>query len=358
MLRTDALDYDLPPELIATEPPARRDAARMMVLDRQGRVLAHRSVHDLPEYLRAGDALIFNDSRVLPARFSAIRTDTGGRIEGLFLRLAGEPSLAEAMLRPGHRIRPGQTYAVEGRSPDTAPAVLRVVERRADHWLIRLERDIPWHELLAGAGHAPLPPYILRRRRESGDSELDTPADRARYQTVYARQAGAVAAPTAGLHFTPELLDECRARGAELGFITLHVGAGTFKPVDTEFIEQHPIHEEWYTAPRTSIDLLTRTRAAAGRVFAVGTTTVRTLESLPEPLPGEDYSAATRLMITPGATLHRVDGLLTNFHLPRSTLLALVAAMIGVEPLVAAYREAIARRYRFYSYGDCMLILP
>lgn len=358
MLRTDALDYELPPELIATHPSPQRDAARMMVLDRGGRIVAHASVRDLPEYLRPNDALILNNSRVVPARYLARRLDTGGHVEGLFLHLAGRPDLATTLLRPGLRVRPDQQYAIETSGGDLPDTRLTIMERVEDQWIVRLHSPLSWREALDRAGHAPLPPYILRRRREQGDHALDTPEDRTRYQTVYAGPDGAVAAPTAGLHFTDELLEACRARGAQTGYVTLHVGAGTFKPIECELVEQHQIHEEWYSAARSTLALLGRTHAAGGRIFAVGTTSVRTLESLPDPLPTADTTGATRLLITPGYRWRHVDGLLTNFHLPRSTLLALVGGLIGVDFLLAAYREAIARGYRFYSYGDCMLILP
>jgi len=358
MLRSDALDYDLPPELIATHPTPRRDAARMMVLDRSGRIIAHASVRELPDFLRPGDALILNNSRVVPARFVARRLDTGGHIEGLFLHFAAEPGLALALLRPGLRVRPGQEYAIESRDGDLSDTRLSIVERAEEQWMVRLHSPLSWLEVLDRAGHAPLPPYILSRRRDKGDLALDRPEDRERYQTVYAGPVGAVAAPTAGLHFTEELLRACRDRGARIGLVTLHVGAGTFKPIECEFVEQHPIHEEVYSAARSTLALLNGTREVGGRVFAVGTTAVRTLESLPDPLPTAETAGTTRLLITPGYTWRHVDGLLTNFHLPRSTLLALVAARIGIDPLLLAYREAIAREYRFYSYGDCMLILP
>ncbi len=358
MLRSDALDYDLPPHLIAAYPCPQRDASRMMVLDRSGRILAHRRARDLPEYLRPGDAIILNNSRVVPARFTARRLDTGGRVEGLYLGPRSDRRDATALLRPGSRVRLGVDYVIESAAGDLADSRLTVLSREADHWLVRLDGELTWREALERAGHAPLPPYILSRRRESGDAALDTPEDRTRYQTVYAGPEGAVAAPTAGLHFTDDLLAECRRRGVELGFLTLHVGAGTFKPVETEFIEEHPIHEEWFTIPAATLALLRRTRERGGRMIAVGTTSVRALETPPDLAPEGDQTAATRLLIAPGHRFRHVDGLLTNFHLPRSSLMALVAAVIGVEPLLDAYREAIAREYRFYSYGDCMLIVP
>ncbi len=358
MLRTDALDYDLPPHLIAAHPAAVRDASRMMVLERSGRIAAHARSRDLPEFLRPGDALILNDSRVIPARFAARRCDTGGRLEGLFLRTPGDPLLAAVLLRPGSRTRVGLEYRIESRDGEMTDSRFTIVEHEGDQWLVRLDGAPSWREVLEIAGHAPLPPYILSRRRREGDVHLDVPEDRERYQTVYAGPEGAVAAPTAGLHFTADLLAACRGRGLSEGFVTLHVGAGTFKPVETEYVEEHLMHDEWYSVPRSTLSLLRRTRDAGGRIVAVGTTAVRTLESLADPLPTEDESGSTRLLITPGCRIRHVDGLLTNFHLPRSTLMALVAAFIGTDALLAAYREAVARSYRFYSYGDCMLILP
>lgn len=358
MLRTDALDYDLPPHLIAAHPAAERDASRMMVLDRSGRIAAHAHSRDLPQFLRPGDALVLNNSRVIPARFAARRRDTGGRIEGLFLRTPGDPLLASALLRPGSRARIGREYQVESREGVAMTSRFTIIDRDGEEWRLRLAEPPGWREALESAGHAPLPPYILARRRIAGDDQLDVPADRERYQTVYAGPEGAVAAPTAGLHFTEELLAACRERGLLAGLVTLHVGAGTFKPVESEYVEEHAMHDEWYSVPQSTLALLRQTREAGGRIVAVGTTAVRTLESLADPLPDADVSGSTRLLITPGYRFRHVDGLLTNFHLPRSTLMALVAAFVGTEALLAAYREAIARSYRFYSYGDCMLILP
>jgi len=358
MLRSDALDYDLPPHHIAAYPSRERDASRMMVLDQAGRILTHARSRDLPGFLHPGDALILNDSRVVPARFMAIRLDTGGKMEGLFLRILDDSSCAAALLRRGSRARIGAKYAFDSPSDGLERSRLTIIERVGDQWILRLHGPLSWREVLDRAGHAPLPPYILRRRRASGDTAHDTPEDRARYQTVYAAPEGAVAAPTAGLHFTESLLSACRARDIETAFLTLHVGAGTFKPVESDFVEEHPIHEEWFTVPQRTIELLHRIRESGRRIIAVGTTTVRTLESLPDPLPDHAVSGATRLLIAPGHEFKHVDGLLTNFHLPRSSLMALVAAMIGVEALIDAYREAIRREYRFYSYGDCMLILP
>ncbi|MFG0331396.1 MAG: tRNA preQ1(34) S-adenosylmethionine ribosyltransferase-isomerase QueA [Phycisphaerales bacterium] len=358
MLRTDDLDYELPDRLIATRPADRRDDARLLVMRRQRDEIEHRRVRDLPDLLGDKDAVVVNDTRVAPARLVGRRADTGGRIEGLYLARR-EASRWECLLKSNGRLRPG--LVIDLQAPDGGPSGVSLeLESRSDAaWLVHVKAPADGPTALERAGHTPLPPYIVKARsRQAGLNQLTDREDRERYQTVYAGREGAVAAPTAGLHFTSELMARLSDRGVALGRVTLHVGAGTFKPVDAEFVDEHPMHAEWYEAPAETAELVRRTRVAGGRVIAVGTTTVRTLESLPDPLPSVTTSGETRLLITPGYEFRFVDGLMTNFHLPRSTLLALVGAMVGVDRLLAAYREAIAREYRFYSYGDAMLILP
>lgn len=377
MLRASDLDYSLPDDLIATRPAEPRDAARMLVLSRADpgvRIDAH--IRDLPAILRAGDLLISNVSAVLPARIEGRRA-TGGKVDGLFLAetARGAGTVWEVMLRSSRKLAPGERIElVPAAAPEAPPAcALTLIQRVDDHWRARVEGPLasaPAAQILATIGAAPLPPYILAARRAHGERIADA-QDRAWYQTVYARAAapGSIAAPTAGLHFTPALLDALRARGVARAEVTLHVGAGTFKPVEAEHVEEHPMHEEWRQVPRETVDAIDSARAARSRAIAIGTTSARAIESLPcdRPLTDADLSGATRLLIAPGHRWARLDGILTNFHLPRSTLLALVAALLEPEPsrpgeglrrLLDAYRHAIGERYRFYSYGDAMLILP
>ena len=313
-MRTSELDYDLPPELIAQRPLPRRDDSRLLVHDRATGETRHRRFRDLPEELLRGALVVVNDTRVVPARLR-VRRPKGGEAEVLLLEPAGD-GLWEALARPTRRLRPGmQLGAAE------------LVEHRGEgRWLVRLEG--------APAGEAPLPPYIV-----------EPLADPERYQTVYADEAGSAAAPTAGLHFTQELL-----AGLDVERITLHVGLDTFRPVSAEELGDHEIHSERYRVEKRAWERI----RAAEKVVAVGTTAVRVLESLARGAPLE---GRTSLFVTPGFEFRRVDALVTNFHLPRSTLLALVMAFAGVEETRSLYREAIAERYRFYSFGDAMLLL-
>ena len=326
-------DYHLPEELIAQSPLPERDASRLLVLPRSAGAVQHRAIRDLPELLRAGDLLVVNDARVIPARLHGHKQGSGGKVELLLVEpLAGGDWLA--LGQASKPLRQGARVEVLGSS-------MEVIEVRGGGELVvrlPLQGDALWR-FLDEAGELPLPPYI---RHAPG------PDDRERYQTMFARERGAVAAPTAGLHFTPELIDALRGRGIRIAPITLHVGPGTFLPVRAERVEDHRMHRERYSVPEETARELER----AERVIAVGTTALRTLEaSGGRPGPG-----ATDLFIAPGYEFTLVDGLLTNFHLPRSTLLMLVAAFAGLDRIRAAYREAIAARYRFYSYGDAMLI--
>lgn len=366
MLRTSDLDYDLPPDQIATLAATPRDAARLMVVDRAtGMIQAHAHVRDLPAFLDAGDLLVLNTTRVIPARFEGIRADTGGKAQGLYLTNASHTPRRWVIYlkarRQGSGVRIDLTRAHE-------PAgVSLVLESRSDDeagaWIARVE-GVDEHEsdaaVLDRVGLTPLPPYILQARK-SGHVEVSDAADRDRYQTVFAAGSGSsVAAPTAGLHLTPGLLDELRRKGISRADVTLTVGSGTFKPVETEFVEAHPIHAEWCSMATPTRDAIVRTREGSGRVIGVGTTSVRTIESFAG-LGSWTDQLDTRLLITPGYRFAWTDGMLTNFHLPRSSLMAMVGAFLGdsgVERLKALYAEAIARGYRFYSYGDAMLILP
>ena len=350
-MRTDDFDYDLPKELIAQEPPRRREDARLLVLGRESGAIAHRGIEDLPDVLRAGDLLVVNDTRVIPARLFARRA-TGGAVEVFLLEPESDPPGAwRALVRAGGSIREGEELKM-----DDGAGRIRLLRRlEAGAWVVAaVEGDLA--AVMERAGRMPLPPYIRRER-----SDPRGPLDRERYQTVFARSPGAVAAPTAGLHLTKDLLARLAERGIERASVTLHVGIGTFKPIETDDIEGHVMHEERYEVPAETADAIRRTRAAAGRVVAVGTTSVRTLESAaagtPDGIPVAG-PGTTSLFIAPGREFRVVDALLTNFHMPRSTLLVLVSAFAGRERVLAAYREAVERRYRFFSYGDAMFVEP
>jgi S-adenosylmethionine:tRNA ribosyltransferase-isomerase len=339
----DRLDYALPPERIAQEPCEPRDAARLLVLDRSTGARRHAIVRDLPAWLRPGDLLVRNATRVLPARLRG-RKASGGAAEALLLGEAGGPRRLRALLRAGGRLRVGQKLRFEGAGGSLDA---EVVARAADGSV----------ELAFGAGpspyalgEAPLPPYIRR--------PAPRPEDAVRYQTVYARVPGSVAAPTAGLHFTRELLEALAARGVGCAEVVLHVGVGTFRPLREEDLARGRLHAERYELSEATAEAVARTRAAGGRVVAVGTTTARVLEhAAQEDGRVEPGAGETELLLRPGVRFRAVDALLTNFHLPRSSLLLLVAAFAGAGAVLGAYAEALAQGYRFYSYGDAMLIL-
>jgi len=368
LLRTDELDYELPERLIATRPAVPRDSARMLVMSRSSDAIEHRHVRDLPEYLMRDDVLIMNDTAVTPARLFGRRSGSGGRIEGLFLEEI-QCGRWRMMLRSNGRLRAGTAIELTDRRGSPSGSVLMLLERDQADWIVRLEPVRPAAEALDAVGWTPLPPYIVRARGKAqgeaqGEAQGDDDDDRRWYQTVYANEARreSVAAPTAGLHFTPELMDAIEAGGVERALVTLHVGPGTFRPITAATVQAHDMHRERFDVPAATIDAIggfyrRREAGGAGRLFAVGTTTVRALESLPQPWPAS-FRGATELLIAPPYQFRLVEGLLTNFHLPRSTLLALVGALVGLDRLKAAYREAIARQYRFFSYGDAMLILP
>lgn len=342
-MRLEELDYPLPKELIASEPCARRDRCRLMVVERRSGQVSHRVFTDLPCFLRPGDVVVLNDTRVLPARIRG-RRHTGGRWEGLFLRQR-ELGQWEVLLKGRGRLREGEELLLgEG---DQWRLVL---EQRCGQgkWLVRVQPPAPAVSVLEAVGETPLPPYIKRPVR---------PEDQEWYQTVYARQPGSVAAPTAGLHFTRELLERLQGQGVAIATVTLHVGPGTFRPIEAEHVEEHRIHSEWCSVPEQTAALVNRAREQGGRVLAVGTTVVRTLETAGRSGLLCAYAGETDLFIYPPYRFRIVDMLLTNFHLPRSSLLALVYAFGGTELIRSAYAQAIAARYRFYSYGDAMLIL-
>ena len=336
-LTTADFDYELPPDRIAQVPLADRAAARLLVL--QGGRLTDSAVRDLPQWLRPGDLMVFNDSRVIHARLFGSKA-TGGRVEVLVERVIGEREVL-AMLRASKTPAAGSALSLDG---DIRAIVLG---RAGEFFHLRFDGDAL--ELIERHGRLPLPPYIERA--------ADT-VDESRYQTVYAREPGSVAAPTAGLHFDEPLLAALQAHGVELAWVTLHVGAGTFQPVRVDNLDEHVMHREWWVVPQATVDAVAATRARGGRVFAVGTTALRALESAAADGQLRAGSAETGLFIRPGYRFRVIDALMTNFHLPRSTLLMLVSALGGVDNMRAAYRHAVEQRYRFFSYGDAMLIAP
>ncbi|MBL8999505.1 MAG: tRNA preQ1(34) S-adenosylmethionine ribosyltransferase-isomerase QueA [Phycisphaerae bacterium] len=367
MLRTDELDYDLPEHAIATTPAEPRDAARLMRIERrEGGLTKHAAIRDLPGMLRPGDLLILNTTRVLPARLEGIRTDTGARVEGLYLHAAANADAAVnerrwVLLLKAKKPREGLTVRCDAALGEGIALTLRhrsFAEPGA--WVARVEADNqPDHAILSRIGATPLPPYILAARRH-GQIDMPDAYDRARYQTVYADQTGSVAAPTAGLHLAPTVLDALTDRGVLRADVVLHVGIGTFKPVETEYVEQHPIHAEWCSMNAETRGAILRARRDGRRVICIGTTSARTVETFAALHERGDTrtEVETRLLITPGYAWRWTDGLLTNFHLPRSTLLAMCGALIdgGVERLKSVYADAMTRGYRFFSYGDAMLI--
>lgn len=340
--RTSDYDFDLPQRLIAQVPLAEREASRLMVVHRASQSIEHRRFSDIVELLAPGDLLVVNTSRVMKARLLGRRA-SGAPAEILLLRnLSG--NMWEAMVSPGGKLKPGRVVEI---GPELTVEILDVTERRTRR--IRLHTQLPQAEAVERYGHVPLPPYIAR---------ADTPADEARYQTVYARDGHSIAAPTAGLHFSEQLLRRLDHRGVRRADVTLDVGAGTFKPVEAEDPAEHVMHEEWYSVPGDTARAVAETRAARRSVWAVGTTTVRTLETASD-ASGRlcAREGETRLFIRPGYTFRVVDRLITNFHLPRSTLIMLVAAFGGYDLIMRAYREAVAAEYRFFSYGDAMVVI-
>jgi len=340
--RTSDYDFDLPADRIAQHPPDRRDASRLMVVDRASGAILHRTFTDIARLIEPRDVLVVNRTRVLRARLLGTRA-SGAPAELLLLKPLGDGRY-EAMVSPGGKLKPGRRVDI---APGFSAEILEVTDRRTR--IVRLESDRPLDEAIERHGHVPLPPYINR---------LDAAEDAERYQTVFAREIGSVAAPTAGLHFTTDLLAAIEARGIARAEVVLHVGAGTFKPVEVEDPSHHVMHEEWYSVSAETARTINDRRAAGGRVWAVGTTSVRTLESVATDdgtiRAGE---GETRIFIRPPYEFRGVDRIVTNFHLPRSTLIMLVAAFAGYELTMRAYRTAVDEGYRFYSYGDAMAVL-
>ena len=340
-MKTSDFYYDLPPELIAQTPLEKRDESRLLCLDKATGEWSHHHFYELPDFLRAGDCLILNNSRVLPARLLGRRLPGGGACEVLLLQDKGD-KVWECLVRPGKHLREGARVSFgDGELTAEIAEVLPDGNR-----LVRVDYNGIFLEVLERLGKMPLPPYI---KEELQDQE--------RYQTVYSKVNGSAAAPTAGLHFTPELLERIAAKGVGVGYVTLHVGLGTFRPVKEDEIEQHDMHSEYCTIPQETADLINRTKANGGRVICVGTTSCRTIESW----AGEDGTMTatggwTNIYIYPGYRFKVMDALVTNFHLPESTLIMLVSALAGREHVLAAYEEAVRERYRFFSFGDAMFI--
>ena len=333
--------FDLPQELIAQTPLERRDGSRLLCLDKVTGAMEHRHFYDLPEYLRPGDCLVMNDSRVLPARLMGHRVPGGGVCEVLLLTDKGD-GVWECLVRPGRKLRPGAEISFgNGELTATVEAEIEGGNR-----LVRFHYDGIFLEVLERLGEMPLPPYI---KEKLADSE--------RYQTVYSRELGSAAAPTAGLHFTRELLDKIAAQGVKLAYVTLHVGLGTFRPVKEDDVLDHEMHSEFCMVPEETARIITETKRAGGRVISVGTTSCRTLESFANPDGTMDpRSGWTNIFIYPGYKFKCIDALVTNFHLPESTLIMLVSALAGREHILNAYKIAVENRYRFFSFGDAMFI--
>lgn len=333
--------YELPRELIAQDPLEDRSSSRLMVLDRQTGQITHRVFRDITEYLRPGDCLVLNNTRVIPARLIGEKEGTGAKIELLLLRRR-EGDVWETLARPGRKARPGAVVSFGGGL--LYGEVLGVVED--GNRLVRFSYEGIFEEVLDRLGQMPLPPYITHELRDKG-----------RYQTVYAKQDGSAAAPTAGLHFTEELLEEIRGMGVRVAEVTLHVGLGTFRPVKAEKVQDHHMHAEYYEVTPEAASCINEAKQAGGRVICVGTTSCRTLESAAEDGIVRAKCGWTDIFIYPGYTFQVMDGLITNFHLPESTLLMLVSAFAGRERVLAAYEEAVREQYRFFSFGDAMLII-
>ena len=341
-MKTSDFHYELPAELIAQAPLPERSASRLLVVPAGQAALQDRQVRDLPSLLQPGDLLVFNDTRVIPARLFGNKA-TGGRVEILIERLLANNE-ARAQLGVSKSPKPGSRIALD------AGGEAEVLARDdAGFWHLRFHLPEPLENWLLHAGRLPLPPYI---QREPGADDAE------RYQTVFAKEVGAVAAPTAGLHFDDALLDALRARGIEFGHVTLHVGAGTFQPMRVDDIHEHRMHSEWINVGAELVQQVRRTRASGGRVVAIGTTVLRALESALVDGELQPFAGDTSIFIFPGYRIRSVDALLTNFHLPESTLLMLVSAFAGKERIVAAYEHAVRERYRFFSYGDAMLLFP
>jgi len=348
-MKTKDLDYRLPPELIAQHPSLKRQASRLLVLNRAAGTLADRQFSDLPGCLRPGDCLVLNNTKVLPARFYA-RKLSGAQLEGLFLHEEPDGQW-QVLLKNARKIKSGEQIQLLDRAGNSWQHATAYQSEVEGQWFLRPVKPVEALSALNAIGLAPLPPYIKRDRTDSEAGE-----DLQRYQTVYATEPGAVAAPTAGLHFSETMLRQLQDAGIKLAYVTLHVGIGTFRPVQTETLDEHPMHEERYEVGKKTADIINGTVDTGGRIVAVGTTSVRTLESIAVDRYIRPTQGKTKLFIQPGYKFKIVNAMVTNFHLPKSTLLALVAAFAGLDFMMNAYHHAIEQKYRFYSYGDAMFI--
>ncbi len=340
-MKTSDFYYDLPERLIAQNPLADRSSSRLMVLDKKTGRIEHKHFTDIKDYLHKGDVLVINNTRVIPARLLGVRSDTGSAVEILLLKRIDDIRW-ECIVRPGKKVKPGRRFTfIGGELEAECEEILDTGNR-----IVRFDFNGIWEEILDRAGTMPLPPYIHEQLK-----------DRERYQTVYSKIEGSAAAPTAGLHFTKELLSEIKEMGVEIAEVTLHVGLGTFRPVKVDDVESHEMHSEWYCFDKTASDIVRAARAEGRRVISVGTTSTRVLETVasndPEMLP---CSGDTKIFIYPGYEFKCVNSLITNFHLPESTLIMLVSALAGKEHILNAYNEAVKEEYRFFSFGDAMFI--
>ena len=340
-MKTSDFAYDLPEELIAQDPLSDRASSRLMILDKQTGEITHRIFRDITEYLKPGDCLVLNDTKVIPARLIGEREETGGKVEVLLLK-RGEDNVWETLVKPGKKAKPGTRLVFGGGL--LRAEVVDIVEE--GNRLIRFEYEGIFEEILDQLGQMPLPPYITHQLE-----------DKNRYQTVYATHTGSAAAPTAGLHFTPELLEEIKAKGVDIARVTLHVGLGTFRPVKVDEITEHHMHSEFFMIDEEAAEKINRAKETGHRVICVGTTSCRTVESAADENGHlEAKSGWTQIFIYPGYKFKVLDCLITNFHLPESTLIMLVSALAGREHVLAAYEEAVKERYRFFSFGDAMFI--
>lgn len=341
-MKTADFDYDLPQELIAQDPLEQRDSSRLLILDKETGERTHKIFHDIIDYLHEGDCLVINNTKVIPARLIGEREGTGGKVEVLLLKRRSD-NVWETLVKPGKKARPGMRLSF---GDGLLHAEVQEVVDEGNR-LIRFEYEGIFEEILDQLGQMPLPPYITHQLK-----------DKNRYQTVYAKYEGSAAAPTAGLHFTEELLEQIRAKGVKIARVTLHVGLGTFRPVKVEDVTEHHMHTEFYHVSEEAADIINETKKQGGRVICVGTTSCRTIESAADD-QGIVHATEgdTDIFIYPGYQFKVLDCLITNFHLPESTLLMLVSALAGKENIMAAYREAVEMRYRFFSFGDAMLII-
>ncbi|GAB1767617.1 tRNA preQ1(34) S-adenosylmethionine ribosyltransferase-isomerase QueA [Priestia megaterium] len=343
ILKVDLFDFHLPEELIAQTPLEQRDASRLMVLNKETGNVKHHMFHDLLDYVQEGDCLVLNDTRVLPARLFGTKEDTGANIEVLLLKQT-QGDTWETLVKPAKRVKEGTVISFgDGR----LTAVCKETSDQGGR-LLEFNYEGIFYEVLEQLGEMPLPPYIKER--------LD---DQERYQTVFAREQGSAAAPTAGLHFTEEMLEQLKTKGVHIAFLTLHVGLGTFRPVSVDDLEEHDMHAEFYQVSEGTAALLNSVREKGGRIISVGTTSTRTLETIATEHNGKFVASSgwTNIFIFPGYEFKAIDGMITNFHLPKSTLIMLVSALAGRENVISAYEQAVAEKYRFFSFGDAMLIV-